>query len=193
MAKYNVFETTNLAAVKYAERIFDAVAEVDIENGTFGYLDGQLENYAGDVVYKFVAGTKEGLKAGDVVVANNPAWREDVSRMAEQRRDQFVIPAGTIFRVYVVRKNDEFATAIEGFTSATQSVVTDATDFIGSDVYVSIDASTGKLVAATSAPAGAMVGRIMRKRIVGGQLVTPTRTYGASNAMYEVKINAIGE
>lgn len=193
MAKYNVFETTNLAAVKYAERIFDAVAETDIENGTFGYLDGQLEGYAGDVVYKFVAGTKEGLKAGDVVVANNPAWRDDASRIAEQRRDQYVIPAGTIFRVYVVRKNDEFATAIEGFTTATQTTVTDATDFIGSDVYVSIDASTGKLVAATSAPTGAMVGRIMRKRIVGGQLVTPTRTYGAANALYEVKITAVGE
>ena len=37
---YCVFESTNMGTTKYAERIFDAVFTEDVENGTFGYLDG---------------------------------------------------------------------------------------------------------------------------------------------------------
>ena len=40
MANYTVFESVNMKSTHYAERIFDAVATEDIENGTFGYLDG---------------------------------------------------------------------------------------------------------------------------------------------------------
>ena len=49
---YTVFESTNMASTKYAERIFDAVSTEDIENGTFGYLDGLADGE--DVTYNFV-------------------------------------------------------------------------------------------------------------------------------------------
>lgn len=195
MAKYAVFESTNLRAVHYAQRIFDAVAETDIENGTFGYLDGQLAGYAGDVMYKFVPGTKEGLKLGDIVVANNPAWSEDDSKIVNQRRDQYIIPAGTPFRVFVVQKEDEFAVSVEGFVSASKEIVEAKTTFVGAanNVFVTIDQSTGKLVASTSAPqSGVMIGRIMRKRTVGTKVVTPLREYGSATVLYEVKINSLG-
>ena len=79
MAKYTVFESTNMGSTKYAERIFDAVAEKDIENGTFGYLDGLADGES--VIYKFV----EGFKAGEpVVVVDNPAWKEDESKITKQ-------------------------------------------------------------------------------------------------------------
>lgn len=193
MAKYNVFETTNLRATKYAERIFDAVATVDVENGTFGYLDGQADGYIGDVVYKFVPGTKEGLRAHELVVANNPAWNADTTSMRNQRRDQYVIEAGVLFRAEVLHEKDEFATAIEGFTTATRSIVTEEDDFIENDVYVTIDSSTGKYVASTTAPdeGELFVGRIMRKRLVGGKLVTPGRTYGDEYAMYDIKVEQL--
>ena len=42
MAKMTVFESTNMKSSRFAERIFDAVAEEDIENGTFGYLGEQI-------------------------------------------------------------------------------------------------------------------------------------------------------
>lgn len=186
---YNIWESTNVAAVKYAARIFDCVAETDIENGTFGYMDGINKDYVGHVVYNFVAGTKEGLKDGEIVVANNPAWKEDESKITNQRRDAYVIPAGTVFRAYVISMNDEFAVSELGFTAATKSVATEETDFIENDVYVTIDAATGKLVAATSKPASvALIGRIMRKRTVGATIVTPARTYGSATAMYEIKV-----
>lgn len=186
---YAVFESTNMASTKYAERIFDAVAETDIENGTFGYLGKQNKDYVGHVVYNFEVGTTDGLKAGEIVVADNPAWEEDESKITNQRRDAYVIPAGTVFRVRVVRMNDEFAVSELGFTAATKSVATEETDFIENDVYVTIDAATGKLVATTSKPAsGALIGRIMRKRTVGATIVTPARTYGSATAMYEIKV-----
>lgn len=194
MAVYNVFDTTNMAAVKFAERIYDAVATTDIENGTFGYLNGLADGESH--TYNFVAGTKAGAQ---VVVANHPAWDEDTCRITNQRRDKYIIPAGERFRVYVVKIGDEFATAIEGITSATQSVVTGVTDFTANDVFVTIDASTGKLVASkttavvegsenTTASIPIMEGRIMRKRIMGGTLVTALRSYGNSKGMYTVKV-----
>ena len=81
MAIYNVFESTNMASTHYAERIFDAVCDVNVENGTFGYLDGLADGESH--TYKFVAGTKEGAF---VVVADQPAWTEDqVTTQKHQR------------------------------------------------------------------------------------------------------------
>lgn len=174
---YTVIESLNMASTKYVERIYDAVATTDIENGTFGYLDGLVENE--DAVYNFVAGTKEGE---DVVVADNPAWDVDASKITNQRKDKYVIPKGTVFRVRVVKKRDEFAISIDGFTDATKEKA-------DVDAYVTIDSTTGKLVAADSKTDGAaFVGQILRKKTKGGTLVTTANKYGYSRVMYEVKV-----
>lgn len=175
MAVYSVCETSNLRAVHYAERIFDAVADFDVENGMLGYLDGLAEGESH--TYKFVKGSKEGAF---VVLAHNPEWNEDNSRITNQRKDKFFIPAGTKFRAYVIKVNDEFALSPEGFVG-TPDV----------DKYVSID-STGKLAVADEAVEGAvMVGKIMRKRQMGSTLVTGVRNYGYSRMMYEVKVESL--
>lgn len=186
---YTVFESTNMASTKYAERIFDAVAAVDVENGTFGYLDGLATGES--VTYNFKVGTKAGLTIGDIVVVDQPAWTEDTSKITNQRKDKFIIKAGTRFRVRVVRKNDEFAVSIDGFTSATQATITAVTNFTTTTIYTSIDSTTGKLVAATTKPSGVIVGQIMRKRITGGTLVTTANTYGYKRDMYEIKITDV--
>lgn len=184
---YAVFESTNMASTHFAERIFDAVCDENVENGTFGYLDGLAEGHSN--IYNFKKGTADGAH---VVVADNPAWNEDTCRITNQRRDQYVIEAGTPFRVRVVKVNDEFAISIDGITPATQSVVTDETDFTANDVLLTID-DTGKLKAATATTEVAvMEARIERKRLVGGTLVTKERTYGRSGAMYEARVRALG-
>lgn len=180
MAIYNVFESTNMASTHYAERIFDAVADVDVENGTFGYLENLADGYSH--IYNFKAGTKEGAF---VVVADQPVWTEDTCRRTNQRKDKFVIEAGTPFRVRVIKKNDEFAIAAEGFTPDTR-------ENADADKYVTIDAATGKLVVADAAVEGsAMNGKIMRTRMMGSTLVTGIREYGYSRKMYEVKVEAL--
>lgn len=186
MAIYNVFESTNMKSTRGAARIFDAVSDVDIENGTFGYLNGLAEGESH--IYNFTAGTKAGET---VIVADQPAWDEDTCRRTNQRRDKFVIKAGTPFRVREVAINDEFATAIEGFTSDTKAIVTDTADFAATDVFVTID-STGKLVASNSTTADAvMEGHIERKRTVGGTLETKANTYGHSKPLYEVRVKKL--
>lgn len=180
MARYNVFESTNMASTHYAERILDAVADVDVENGTFGFLNGIADGES--VIYNFVAGTRDGEQ---VVVADQPAWSEDTSRITNQRRDKFVIPAGTPFRVRVVKKGDEFATAIEGVTVATQ-------EKMQKGAFVTIDATTGKLVAAEAANGSATFeGEVMRERIVGGTISTNIRDYGYATKLYEVKVKKL--
>lgn len=180
MAIYNVFESTNMGSTKYAERIFDAVADVDVENGTFGYLDGLAEGH--DVMYNFVAGTKAGAV---VVVVDQPAWSVDESRRTNQRKDKFVIEAGVPFRVRVVKVTDEFSTAIEGFAPASR-------ENAAKDKYVTIDATTGKLVVADAPVEGAIMNaKIMRTRMLGGMIETKVRNYGYTRKMYDVKVESM--
>lgn len=190
MAKYAVFESTNMGSTKYAERIFDAVATEDIENGTFGYLDG-LED-GEQVIYKF----KKGFKSGQpIVVVDSPEWDEETynaGRTAKMRRDNFINEAGTPFRVRVVKKLDEFGITAEGITAATRSVVTGVSDFTETKVYLKIDNSTGKLVASTTEPEEvSFIAQIMRKRMIGATLTTTLRNYGYANAIYEAKVTYI--
>lgn len=170
-----VAETTNVRAVHYANRIMDCVCDVDIDNGTFGYIEELAE--AGGVIYKFIPGTKEGKP---VLMAHNPEWTEDTSRMTNQRKDKFFIPAGTPFRGFTMEKMDEVSLSPEGFVGAPEI-----------DKYVSIDAN-GKLAVSDTATEGAvMVGKIMRKRQIGSTLVTDVRTYGYARMMYTVKIESL--
>lgn len=170
-----VCETTNLRAVHYAERIFDCVCDVDIDNGTIGYMDGLADGYSH--IYNFKAGVKEGAV---IVLAHNPEWTEDTSNRLNQRKDKFFIPAGTPFRAFVLRVTDEFALSAEGF--AGEPVV---------GKFVSVDAE-GKLAVADAAAEGAvLVGKIMRKRQVGSTLVTAAQKYGYARMMYTVKVEAM--
>ncbi|MCM1223046.1 MAG: hypothetical protein NC548_52200 [Lachnospiraceae bacterium] len=181
MATYTVFESVNMASTKYAERIFDCIAEEDIENGTFGYLNGLADGETN--VYNFKKGTKSGET---VIVADQPAWSENTSLTSNQRRDKFIIEAGTRFRVRVVKKNDEFGITAEGVTTATQNKFN-----VGA--YVTIDASTGKLVASETAPAAsAVMGAIVeRKRTMGGTLATTAHNYGYSRVIYECRVTTL--
>ena len=175
MAVHTVCETTNLRAVHYAERIWDAVSNVDIDNGTFGYLDG-VETEGG-VIYNFVKGTKDGAA---VVVAHNPEWTEDTSNRLNQRKDKFFIPEGVKFRAFTLAVGDEFALSKEGFAGEPE---------VGK--YVSIN-ENGKLAVADAPVEGAvMVGKIMRKRQVGSTLVTKVREYGYARMMYTVKVETL--
>ena len=173
---HTVCETTSLRAIHYAERIWDGINEdLDIDNGTFGYLEDVHDK--GSVIYNFKPGTKENCA---IVMAHMPEWDADTSNRLNQRKDRFFNPAGTPFRCFTIHKGDEVALSESGFIGTPE---------IGS--YVSINAE-GKLVVSADIPDGvAMVGKIMRKRQIGSTLVTPLRTYGYERMMYTVKIGQL--
>ena len=175
MAVHAVCETTNLRAVHYAERIWDAVSNVDIDNGTLGYLDGV--SVEGGVIYNFKAGTMEGKTP---VLVHMPEWTEDTSNRLNQRKDKFVNVAGVPFRAFTLSEGDEFALSTEGFVGAPE---------IGK--YVSIDGNGKLAVADAPVDGAAMVGKIMRKRQIGSTLVTGVRTYGYARMMYTVKVETL--
>ena len=103
------------------------------------------------------------------------------------RRDKFVIPAGTRFRVRVVAKNDEFGITIEGVTPATR-------DKMKLGAHLTIDETTGKLVASETAAGGSpvMEAVVERKRIVGGTLATAAHNYGYANEMFTARVKVLG-
>lgn len=175
MAIYSVCETTNLRAVHYAERIWDAVADFDVENGMLGHLGDLAEGETH--TYDFVKGAEAGKQ---VVLAHNPEWTEDTSNRLNQRKDKFFIPAGVKFRAFTLAVGDEFALSKEGFAGKPE---------VGK--YVSIN-EEGKLAVADEPVEGAvMVGKIMRERQIGSTLVTDLRTYGYARMMYTVKVESL--
>jgi hypothetical protein len=179
MAIYGVFESTNMKSTKGAERVFDAVSTSDIENGTFGYLNGLATGES--VTYNFEVGTNAG---SEIVVVDNPAWTEDESLRSKQRKDQYIIPAGTKFRVRVIALTDEFAINKACVTTATQAALL-------VNAYLTID-STGKLVAsATAATTPVFEAQVMRKRVQGATLVTTANTYGYSTELFEAKVTTL--
>ena len=171
-----VFESVNLSSTGGATRIFDCVADEVIENGMVGGLgdlaDGETH------IYKFNKGVPEG---NTYVIVDQPCWNPDESRMTNQRRDQFVIPAGTPFRVRELARNDEFGLNKEGFTIGSQAQVK-----VGA--YVTVDTATGKFVAQADKPGSGSYGKIMRKRMLGETLVTTAHTYGGTMELFEIRI-----
>lgn len=172
MAVHAVCETTNLRAVHYAERIWDAVCDADIDNGTIGYLEGLADGYTH--IYNFKAGTKEGAAP---VLVHMPEWNADTSNRLNQRKDKFFNEAGIPFRAFTLKEGDEFALSEHGFAGA---------PVVGK--FVSVNAE-GKLAVADAPVEGAvMVGEIMRERRIGSTLVTELRTYGYERMMYTVRV-----
>lgn len=170
-----VAETTNVRAVHYANRIMDCVCDEDVDNGTFGHIEELVED--GGVIYKFVKGVVAGKK---VLMAHNPEWTEDTSRMTNQRKDKFYIPVYVPFRGFTLEEMDEVSLSAEGFTGEPEV-----------DKYVTVG-DDGKLVIADAPVDGAvMSGKIMRKRQVGSTLVTGVRTYGYARMMYEVQVESL--
>lgn len=170
-----VFESTNMASTKGAARIFDCVAEEVIENGMVGGLNGLAEGESH--IYKFAKGTPENH---NYVIVDQPAWTEDESRITNQRRDKFTIPAGTPFRVRVLAVNDEFAIDKTGFTSTSQEQVN-----VGA--YAVVDTS-GKFKAQADKPDSGSYCQIMRKRIMGGTLATAAHNYGHAVELFEMRV-----
>lgn len=171
-----VFESSNMASSAFGGRIYDCVAEEVLENGTVGYIEELAEGESH--IFKFVKGTKEGL---DPIVIDQPVWNPDESRMTNQRRDKFVIPAGTPFRARRIATHDVFAVNKEGFTTGSQSEVK-----VGA--YVTVDAATGKFVAQAAKPGSGSYGVIDRKRVLGETLVTTAHTYGSTVELFEIRI-----
>ena len=175
MAVYSVCETTNLRAVHYAERIWDAVADFDVENGTIGYLENPSDE---GVIHNFKAGTMAGKKP---VLVHMPEWTEDTSKKVNQRKDKFVNVEGIPFRAFTLAVGDEFALSPEGFS--VEPVV---------GQYVTVDANGKLAIAGDAAPEGEVfVGKIMRKRQIGSTLVTKEREYGYARMMYTVKVESL--
>lgn len=171
-----VLESINMASTGGAARIFDCVAEEVIENGMVGGLGDLAEGESH--IYKFVKGTPE---KNNYVIVDQPAWNPDESRMTNQRRDQFVIPAGTPFRVRQLMINDEFGITKDGFTTATQSNAAPGK-------FATIDAVTGKFKVEDSEPASGSYCKIMRKRMMGETLVTAAHTYGSTMELFELRV-----
>lgn len=179
MAVYGVFESVNMKSTKGAERIFDCISDVDIENGLFGYLNGLAAGES--VTYNFAKGVSEGK---EVVVVDHPAWDYDTTLTSNQRKDKYIIPAGTKFRVRVVALTDEFGINPACVTTASQSLLV-------KDAFLTID-TTGKLVAKATTTADApFEAVVMRKRLQGASLVTTANTYGYSREIFEAKITSL--
>ena len=172
-----IIESTNMASTHGAARIFDCVSNEVIENGMVGGLNGLADGMSH--VYNFAKGTPENHIH---VIVDQPAWSPDTTRIANQRRDKFTVPAGTVFRVRVLAVNDEFGLNIDAFTS-------DSKDAVKPGAYAVVDAS-GKFKAQAEKPESGSYCVITRERVMGSTLVTAAHTYGREAKLYELRVVA---
>lgn len=118
MAKYNVIESVNMKSTNYAERIFDVVLDEDIENGTFGYLDGLAEGETH--IYKFKKGTPTAGK--DLIVIDQPVWSPDSIIQRRLKESDWINKKGAVVRARVVGHTDEIGFNEKGFASKAPEV-----------------------------------------------------------------------
>jgi hypothetical protein len=176
---YGVFESTNMRSTHAGGRIYDCVANVDIENGTVCYLDG-LATGETDIYT-----AKKGVSAGKtLVIADQPAWSADDSKITNQREDAFIIKAGTPFRGRVIYVDDKFAVNKECFAAAAQ-------DSLEAGLAVTVDGDTGKLVAKGAGSTVGFAGTIEYTRKRGETLVTSAHTYGDTSMRYIIKVSEV--
>lgn len=177
MAIYGVFESTNMASTKRGgARIYDVIADVDLENGMFGYLDDLADGERN--VYKFVLGEKSGA---DPIVIDQPVWSYENDRKSKQRRENFNVPAGTICRARQVVKGDDFAISKECTTVPNDIEV---------DKYLSIDTS-GKLIASATKPTSGFVAKVQLKKVFNDTVYAPAKVWGQPISMYECKVESV--
>ena len=172
---YGVFESTN----PYGARLYSAVSESDVENGTVGYIeelaDGETQ------IYKFVKGVAEGKQ---LVVVDQPAWNPDTSKRSNQRKDKFYVEAGTAFRVRELTKYGKFAISAECVQAETR-------DKLDKDVYLTVGADGKFVVSETSDSTAVFEAKVEAKKTTGGIIATAANNYGYTRTMYVARINTL--
>jgi hypothetical protein len=153
-----IFESTNITGRNYF-----FVSTVDLENGMLVHKGGLIPGSKD--VYEALIPTAGTISAEPVYAVGNPAWSYDSSSIVNQNEDNYIIKAGTVFRVYGLKPTDKFGIADYGI---------DGTPVVGQ--FVGLQAGSGKPVAAASAPSTAFVGKVIQEVDMGyeyfvGQIV----------------------
>lgn len=125
MARYGVVETT-----KITEPCFDVKATVDVQNGWVVKK--------GDIVTGEKAIYKAEVPAttDEVYLVANPAWDYNDSSIINQNEENYINKAGKSFRVYALKKDNQFAVLDYSIAENTSLAVGD---------YIGVDGSTMQL------------------------------------------------
>lgn len=173
---YGVIESTNMKSIHRGGRIYDAIADVDIENGTVGYIDELADGETH--IYTFHKGVKAGKT---LVIVDQPVWDADTSKRTNQRKDKFICKAEIPFRVRKLYADDEFAISAECIDKTTRAN-------IDINKFVTVNADGKFVVADATNETAIFEGKVMRKRTQGATLLTTAHTYGYSRYLYTVKV-----
>ena len=173
MAKYGIFESTNLVATKFGAHIVDALVTEDTENGSVGYV-----KYV-DGVPTFTKFTADTIGKFEPVIVAQPAWSYDESYTKNQRANQFIVEANTTARCYTTVAMDKFSLSAEAIKG---------TPAVGK--YLVLEADSGKFAVSDTA-AGAYVAEIVATHMRGASLELKNGSvYGESTVMYEAVVRA---
>ena len=181
---YGVFESTNMRSTHAGGRVYDAIADYDVENGTVGHLEGVVNGET--VVYKFVKGLAKGKAP---VIVDQPAGDDDTSRTINQRKDKFIVEAGTKFRARKIYNDDKFAVSIDCIATADQ-------EGFDAGKTVTVD-QNGKFTVVSESAEGEdpadndFEGVVRYKRTQGNVLVTTAHNYGYSRYMYVIEVTKL--
>ena len=144
-----IFESTNISG-----KNLSFVSTVELENGMLVHKGDLIEGSKD--VYEALIPTASTINSQPVYVVGNPAWNYDTSSSVNQNEDNYVIKAGTVFRVYSLKPTDKFGIADYGING---------TPVVGE--FVGLQANSAKPVAAATAPGTAFVGKVIQEVDMG--------------------------
>lgn len=124
MAVHTVVETSKLAAVRGGAHIWSLIAEEEIDNGQYGYVDTLDTEVEGQETYTFGTFDASSLNKHRLVLVANPEWSYDECKRINQALSNYTNAAGVPFRGFDLIEGDVFAVSEDGFeTSASDSEI----------------------------------------------------------------------
>ena len=174
---YQAVRRNKIELYEIVEELVNTAINEDVLNSPFIDAFVEVKNRGlGDKTEFYAEG---GLLSVATFAGNH--W--DTDRQAVDLGSEITLPKEWIF-IHVYEELERFliGITIDGVTSASQSAM-------DTGAFVTIDSTTGKLVAKATATSGATFeGVVEGKRTMGGTLVTTAHTYGHSAVMYKVRV-----
>lgn len=182
---YTIVETSKLAAVRGGGHLYSLISDVDIENGSVGYVGDLSESVEGMETHEFGIFDADTLGKKRAVLVANPEWNYDEGSRKNQALNQYINKAGIPFRAYDLEDGGEFMISAPGFDATGVEAIEE-----GQYVILAAGSTKFKIVATEAETAdSAFVGKIEKSVKRGyGWTAKNGSVYGQPYTMYLIHV-----
>ena len=181
---YTVVETSKIAAVRGGGHIYSLIADVDVQNGSIGFVGDLSDEVEGLETHEFIAPSEAMLGTERMVLVANPEWDYDESSRVNQALYNYINVAGRPFRAYDLMAHDVFGVSVTGFNLGGKTAPE-----VGDYVVAEAGKTTLKIVDAAGVAGQGFYGKVIGSAKRGlGWKTEGGKVYGRPYIMYFVEV-----